>query len=482
MDPKDAGDADLLRALLATCPAVTLEAAPARWWFDGWRGVAWLVRSLMDALRSADPRYLDSTALRDRAIGKLTSRVVPPPFGSVISGGVHGLFAFVRAGGVERTAGAVRLLMRLESAIPASRRTNAFLRARRVDAVIVSPMVDFASHQVELVKSARHVGIPSAVSVASWDNLTNKGLLRVVPDRVIVWNAFQTEELVTMHRVPQERVIVTGGQKFDPWFEMGPSSTRDEFVGRIGLDPRRPYLLYLCSSRFVAPDEVSAVRQWITALRTAGGDLGTVGVLVRPHPQNAEQWRDATLSGLENVTIWPRTAVYPDGGREREDFFDSIHHSHAVVGVNTTAQIEAGIMGRPVYTVLSREFTATQTGTLHFHYLRSENGGFVHEASTLEEHIAQLRAGGTKEDGDERIRTFIATFVRPRGASLPVASIVAEEIVALGRALPQPRSGDMGSMLMRVVLTPLALAISAVSVAIRVARSARPDGGASSRG
>ncbi len=481
VDAKDAGDGDLLRGLLTACPSVTVDAAPERSWFDGWRGVAWLVRSLIDALRYTEPRYLESTALRDRAIGRLTERVVAIPLGRFIAVAVHRLFAVVAAGGAGRSATAVRLLTQLESAIPASRPTTAFLRAQRPDVVIVSPLVDFASHQVELVKSAGRLGIPSAVAVASWDNLTNKGLLRVVPDRVIVWNAHQVEELVTMHGVPAGRAVVTGGQKFDPWFEMRPSSGRSPFLARVGLDPGRPYLLYVCSSRFVAPDEVSAVKRWIQAVRGGGGDLDDIGVLIRPHPQNALQWQDTTAFGFENVSIWPTVPEYPDEGRARADFFDSIFHSVAVVGVNTTAQIEAGIIGRPVYTVLSPEFAATQTHTLHFHYLRSDNAGFVHEASTLEEHVTQLRAGMTHRDDGARSRAFVETFVRPRGASAPVAPIVADEIVALGGIRPEPRPNGAALMLLRLALVPLALATSAALVAMRLGPCRGPGAGLPTR-
>ena len=42
------------------------------------------------------------------------------------------------------------------------------------------------------------------------------------------------------------------------------------------------------------------------------------------------------------------------------------------LGVNTSAMIEAAILGRPVLSVLAPEFAATQEGTVHFHYLLPE--------------------------------------------------------------------------------------------------------------
>jgi len=100
----------------------------------------------------------------------------------------------------------------------------------------------------------------------------------------------------------------------------------------------------------------------------------------------------------------------------RNEYFDSIYHSVAVVGVNTTAQIETAIVGRPVFTVLAPEFQDTQDGTLHFRHLREVNGGLVHVARDIGENLAQLEQtlqgpGAT----DDKCRRFVEAFVRPHG-------------------------------------------------------------------
>jgi hypothetical protein len=92
-------------------------------------------------------------------------------------------------------------------------------------------------------------------------------------------------------------------------------------------------------------------------------------VLVRPHPQNFKQWKVAHLDDLKGVVVWPREGANPLNHTSRSDYYHSIHHSAAVVGVNTSALIESAIVGRAVYTILAPEFRDTQEGTLHFHHL-----------------------------------------------------------------------------------------------------------------
>jgi hypothetical protein len=123
--------------------------------------------------------------------------------------------------------------------------------------------------------------------------------------------------------------------------------------------------------------------------------------------------------------------VVDDGSRN--DFYDSLVHSAAVVGINTTALIEAVIVGKSVFTVLAPEFRDTQEGTLHFHYLRHDNGGFLHEAADLDEHFDQLAthlAGG--DEDREQLKRFTETFVRPHGLDVPVTPILADDIEQLG--------------------------------------------------
>jgi hypothetical protein len=135
------------------------------------------------------------------------------------------------------------------------------------------------------------------------------------------------------------------------------------------------------------------------------------GVLVRPHPQNADQWRDVDFGASDNVAVWPRSGAAPADAVTRNEYFDSIHHSVAVVGVNTTAQIESAIVGRRVFTVLAPEFRKTQEGTLHFRHLREVNGGLVHVARDLDEHVTQLeKAVHEAAANDERCRRFVEAY------------------------------------------------------------------------
>ena len=101
-----------------------------------------------------------------------------------------------------------RALDLCDRAIPLTKRVQRFVRDEHPDVVLVTPHLMPASTDVHYARSAAATGVPTAICVASWDNLSSKQLLRVVPDLVTVWNDTQKEEAVGLHGVPADRVVV----------------------------------------------------------------------------------------------------------------------------------------------------------------------------------------------------------------------------------------------------------------------------------
>lgn len=449
---------DVAGQLEAEYPSFSRGAIPVR--DDAWGHAARDLRVSLDYLRYLEPTYADAPKLTARAAKEASKD-------------------FVKEADAATPDGRARLARRLRAdhaAIPTDARIDAFLEAHRPDVLVLTPLIEPGSPQAEYVRSARALGIRTALLVASWDNLTNKGLIHGDVDRVMVWNEAMRAEAVRLQGVPAERVVVTGAQPFDHWFTWQPSTSRAEFCAQAGLPPDRPYLLYLCSSRFIAPQEVPFVQRWIAALReSASPRLREAGILVRPHPQNADQWKSAPLSGLDAVTVWPPHGRAPSDTAGRNDYFDSIFHSAAVVGINTTAEIESAIVGRPVYTVTDPEFRDTQGGTLHFEHLRSANGGLVHVAEDLTAHAAQVDAA-LAHPGDDggRGRRFVEAFVRPHGLDQPATPRVADALEALAaQPAPAPARPSRVTVLLRGALEQRGRALQRAAVLAAEERAAR---------
>jgi len=395
--------------------AVTHGIVPTR--DDRWRDLAFGLRQSVSYLRYLSPAYRDATKLRERwarGTPRLTVRLTRlPGFRSRL-----GLAALARA------------FRAVERLIPRSREIDEHLRSGGYDVVLITPLIDGPS-QHDWLRSVRALGIPAAVAVASWDNLTNKGVMFDRPSRTYVWNEIQRREAVELHGLAPDTVVAVGAHPFDHWFDWRPSTTRAEFCAETGLDPARPLLLYVCSSGFIAADERPIVAHWLAAVR-ADPQLAGVGVLVRPHPTNGSTWADHPFHGVPNLAVWPPVGADPTDDGRRAGFYDSMYHSAAVVGANTTALIDAAIVGRRTFAVLLPELRGAQEETLHFHYLLPENGGALVVAGSLEEHVRQLREAVGSESVDDTWReVFLRSFVRPRGLSQAAAPCLVDDLEAL---------------------------------------------------
>jgi hypothetical protein len=414
---------------------------------DRWAALATAVRGTMDFIRYLHPDLAGATLLRAR----VKRQGLPS--------GLQGLDG-IRSLGPSTVRALMRGLAAVERAIPPAGPLLDFLDRERPDLVLVSPLVEPASDQVDLVRAAHARGIRTGALVASWDNLTNKGDLKVETGLVAVWNESQRREALSYHRVAPAAVAVTGAQPFDRWFDRAPSRTREAFCRDVGLPRDRPFVLFTGSSIFIARADVEMpfVREWIQALRaSADPAVRDLQVLVRPHPYNGRAWNPDVFTGMPGVAVWPRGGYDPVDEASRAGFFDSLYFCDAVVGINTSAMIEAAIVGRPVLSIETPQFAGTQEGTLHYRYLLPENGGFLRVANGFDEHVRQLGALLADPSGArQELRRFVQAFIRPQGLGQPSMPRLVEALERYGETVaPHPVRAGLAARAGRVLLTPL---------------------------
>jgi len=391
----------LVQALASEYPTVRWVWAPlAR--EEPWFPVAQKVRFALDYVRFVHRRYADAPKLRLRNISR-APRVVrwltSPPAAML------GLHVPVQAA-----------LQWTEQHLPVSDRVKAFLETESPDVLVLASLTVSRSSAMDQLKAARALAIPTVAAIQSWDHLSSKAPLHIAPDMTLVWNEVQKQEAVEMHGLPADSVVVTGAQCYDQCFAYQPLRSSDEFCATVGLDPARPFILYVCSAMSPVPDplEPHLVKEWVNAVRASDDPLlRTAGILIRPHPERMREWDAVTLDGISNVALHGGA---PIAGDAKADYFDSLHYSAAVVGLCTSAFLEAAILGQPVLTLQLPAYRIHQEGMAHFRYLLKVEGGLLESAHELSTHTRQLAAAIRGDSAHEkRRRRFLAAFVRPYG-------------------------------------------------------------------
>ena len=429
-EPESQGGQELAERLAAEFPGgtagagrVTFSLTPAidqEPWFEAARRL----RLGLDYTRVLDPRYGDSPKLRVRARER-APRIVR-------------WASAVPVVGVRATTAALK---RIERLLPRSEAIERYVRDVAPDLVVLVSLTYSRSYQLDQLKAARSLGVPVAAAIMSWDHLSSKALLHLRPDMVLVWNDVQRQEAIEMHGVADDRIVTTGAHSYDHWFTRQPDRSREAFAAAVGLRPDRPFLLYVCSalSPTPQPPEPVLVRRWITALRSSDDPrLRDIGVLVRPHPERVKEWAGFDLAGFDNVAFHGRNPIDEDA---KSDYFDSLYYSSAVVGLVTSAFLEAAVLGKPVLTFTLPEYRMHQEGMVHFQYLTTVAGGLLQCAPDIDTHLGQLRESLALDGrASDRNRRFVETFIRPSGLDRPAAPLVVDALERLHRegTLPDP--------------------------------------------
>ena len=437
-------------------PETLLADVPHQWiWAEvhqsAWSDLAAVVGIWLDYLRYLDPRYTPTPRPRMR-VGEWV-----PSLLRRVSG-----WPLLRANAGRKAL--VAVLRSAERAIPRRPEIDALMREYQPELVVVTPMLDLGSRQVEVLRSARAFGARTVLSIGGWDHLSNKGRISEVPTRVLVWNETQVREAAELHRVPLEHLVVTGAQCYDQWFERAPTRTRTQFCAMLKLPVERPFLLYACSALYPhdRPEtEALFVRRWIAQIRASDDPLlRSAAVLVRPHPQRLEEWSEVDLSDLPDVTVHGSLPI-DDGSKE--DYFDSLYYSAAVVGLNTSVFVEAAIVGRPVHTVVVPEWKERQVSPLHFVYLTTVGGGLLRMAHDFDEHRTQLAASLREPVTADLNTAFVRAFVRPFGLDRSATDAFVSAIDDLGRGDAPARERDpVWAPVLRLALRPAAFVLQRI--------------------
>ncbi len=310
-----------------------------------------------------------------------------------------------------------------EGIVPPDRKIVRSISMLSPDVVIVSPINLRFSEEVEYLKAAKKMGIPTVGIVLSWDNLTTKGLFHIIPDMLLAWNQTHLQEAVEVHHVPGDKIVITGAPVFDKWFGIEDLLlNRRDFCGKVGLNPDMPYIVYLGSSKNIAKDETWLVAELGEALsKSSLPDLKEMQILVRPHPANAEIYQSVIS---DKIVVWPKEGSLPDSTTTLQDFYNTLKHSVATVGINTSGMIDAIINDIPGIAFVADKYLETQEQAVHFKHLSQAKA--LDEVTTIEDCLQAIFSLYNGEDLRKDARfNFIRSFIRPCGLETSAGKISA---------------------------------------------------------
>lgn len=191
--------------------------------------------------------------------------------------------------------------------------------------------------------------------VRSWDNCYSKGLLRVIPDKLVVNNPTIKDEATSLHDVPAEDIVILGSPQHDVFIN-NKRTPRGKFFSSMNLDQDKKLVLFAPAGSILSDTDGEVTEIFKKALED-GKFKQPVQFLIRNHPNhpaNLNSIASATGMVVENpgVVFNPKnpkdTELTQD---DNEHLADELFYADVVVWVATTLPLDAVVFDKPLVSV-----------------------------------------------------------------------------------------------------------------------------------
>ena len=133
----------------------------------------------------------------------------------------------------------------------------------------------FEDTEISMLRSARRRGISSVGFLSTWDRLTSRWGIRILPDYLVVFNGELRSEAIEYADMPAEKIFVSGAVQLDLHLKKKPI-LRDDFLKHIGLPTDTKIILYGPLGRTFDPSKQSDTE--VVALLNKWAGEGKFGV------------------------------------------------------------------------------------------------------------------------------------------------------------------------------------------------------------
>jgi len=275
----------------------------------------------------------------------------------------------------EREGGAVRFALSFVAnrilARPFVRRIVRFVDARAVRTPAIADFFDrfhpdlvflgdlFDDAEAAFSREARRRGIRVAGMILTWDRATSRWCIRILPNELIVHNAFMRDEAARYQDMPAERAHLCGTIQHDALVG-APSAPREVFCRKMGIPPEHKIIVYgpigrsFDASKELDQTVIDLLDQWVER-----GALGSraITIVVRFPPNDFLQEGDMR----PRAHVRYQTPGHRFSGTRGQDWDmsfddlallgDTLFHASLVVTYYSSLSIDAAVLDKPVINV-----------------------------------------------------------------------------------------------------------------------------------
>jgi CDP-glycerol glycerophosphotransferase (TagB/SpsB family) len=145
----------------------------------------------------------------------------------------------------------------------------------------------FDEPEVNLLREAKKRKVKTIGYINSWDKVTSRCILRLLPDKAIVFNDIVKAEMIEHNEMKEEDIFVSGLPQYD-YFYSDESNffNRQEFFNKISISPDKELLVYASMGRAFSTSDWDMIDFLHKLIETKGKLVKDCALLVRFQPND----------------------------------------------------------------------------------------------------------------------------------------------------------------------------------------------------
>lgn len=322
----------------------------------------------------------------------------------------HKLFRFLCKRAINIVLGPItplrRIIRWLDGFVAIDQEVAALLDRYKPD-LVLAPDIVFPLDRIFL-RAAKRKGYYVVGLTRSWDNLTSKGVIQILPDKLILHTDRMRKQAVELVGMPAGDIVVTGPPDFDKYFRPF-EITKQDFCKKLGIPEGRRLILFAPFYDEYTGSAVIMINALLRAVKE-GALPPTVHFIIRYRPATPEI-SDDLFEKSDHYTITKPCSLYfkvknraqaptkdwefsPD---DAELLFHSIVFSDILINTFSTIAIDAAAVDRPVIGVrfdadptCPAKHSVLKIADAHDHYRELERTGGVRLAHDMNELIQAI--------------------------------------------------------------------------------------------
>ncbi|MDP3779295.1 MAG: CDP-glycerol glycerophosphotransferase family protein [bacterium] len=292
---------------------------------------------------------------------------------------------------------------------------DSYLDQCQPSAVVLANLFD--EPEVHFLRAAKKRGITTIGFINSWDKVTARCILRLLPDKIVVFNPTVKKEVIRYNHAREEDIFVGGMPQYDHYVTRSVIS-REAFFKKIGMPPTVKLMVYVPIGNVYGDSDWPMI-DFLHELNQEGKFGKNVEMLVRFPPNDTvdqkklaqRPWLRYDHPGLR--FSHERGGDWDMGTQDLAHLGDTLAHMSLLIGYASSIAIDAAFFDKPIISInfeVQKNLHPAKSPTTYQHMIHSETlrkpGGmyFVQNKQELVESVRKyLQNPSLDREGRKRL-------------------------------------------------------------------------------